>query len=540
MRVGRSPRHLDVDEILGDRDAVALVARYQGAMTVPTAPIAKKLRRLEAGEAPRVVDLFSGCGGMSLGFQAAGYEILAGIELEPVRARTHARNFHAHLGHAVEAVHGQARDVTQDEPHRVLLPLVGTPTPQVDVLVGGPPCQAYARVGRAKLREIAQHPDAYRNDPRGQLYAAYIRWVEALQPVAVVMENVPDILSYGGDNVAETIAESLDLLGYEARYTLLNAAFYGVPQTRERWYLLAIHRSLGRVPVFPAPVRHTDLPRGYVGTRSHALGWETMAEAQRPKHAQLLSAPGAALPRATSCRDALSDLPHVPEAMKARRGARDLSERLAYRSVPTTAFQELMRTWGGRESPKDVTAQVVRHLPRDWETFRRMPEGAYYPAAWAVAWTRFEESIAALARQGRAPLPESPAWINLRDEIVPPYDRTKFPNKWWKLQADLPSRTLMAHLSHDSYSHIHYDPVEARTISVREAARLQSFPDHFEFCGAMNAAFGQVGNAVPPLMARALAEGLAEQIGANHAGSAPVRTSTVRPSNTEAQCATSS
>ncbi len=82
--------------------------------------------------------------------------------------------------------------------------------------------------------------------------------------------------------------------------------------------------------------------------------------------------------------------------------------------------------------------------------------------------------------------------------MVPPYDPTKFPNKWRKLERDFPSRTLLAHLSHDTYSHIHYDSEQARTISVREAARLQSFPDGFEFCGAMNAAFGQIGNAVPP------------------------------------------
>lgn len=85
------------------------------------------------------------------------------------------------------------------------------------------------------------------------------------------------------------------------------------------------------------------------------------------------------------------------------------------------------------------------------------------------------------------------------------YDPSKFPNKWRKMEADLPARTLMAHLGKDSYSHIHYDSEQARTISVREAARLQSFPDGFRFCGTMNPAFRQIGNAVPPLLAKALA-----------------------------------
>src|SRR5205085_12012744 len=95
-----------------------------------------------------------------------------------------------------------------------------------------------------------------------------------------------------------------------------------------------------------------------------------------------------------------------------------------------------------------------------------------------------------------------------------PYDPTKFPNKWWKLYADRPVRTLMAHLGKDSYSHIHFDSEQARPITVREAARLQSFPDGFVFKGSMNPAFRQIGNAVPPLMAYALAQVMFAALGA--------------------------
>jgi len=94
----------------------------------------------------------------------------------------------------------------------------------------------------------------------------------------------------------------------------------------------------------------------------------------------------------------------------------------------------------------------------------------------------------------------------LREAIVPPYSAGKFPNKWRKMWSNQPARTLMAHLGKDGYSHIHYDSFQARTISVREAARLQSFPDGFAFCGTMNPAFRQIGNAVPPLIAKALAQ----------------------------------
>src|SRR5262245_21518233 len=96
--------------------------------------------------------------------------------------------------------------------------------------------------------------------------------------------------------------------------------------------------------------------------------------------------------------------------------------------------------------------------------------------------------------------------------MVPPYDPEKFPNKWWKLDPLKPSRTLTAHMGKDTYSHIHYDSNQRRTISVREAARLQSFPDGFVFAGAMNAAFRQIGNAVPPLLALAVAKILMSQL----------------------------
>jgi DNA (cytosine-5)-methyltransferase 1 len=106
----------------------------------------------------------------------------------------------------------------------------------------------------------------------------------------------------------------------------------------------------------------------------------------------------------------------------------------------------------------------------------------------------------------------SRAYLELRAGIVPPYDPDKFPNKWWKLDPSKPSRTLTAHMGKDTYSHIHYDSTQRRTVSVREAARLQSFPDGFVFAGAMNAAFRQIGNAVPPLLSLAVARILRSQL----------------------------
>ena len=165
-----------------------------------------------------------------------------------------------------------------------------------------------------------------------------------------------------------------------------------------------------------------------------------------------------------------------------------------------------MRSWPGFEAPEEgLRDHVIRYLPRDYPLFARLNPGDQYPEAWRHAMDMFEEALAEQRAQGRAIRKGSAEYERLRDAIVPPYDATKFPNKWRKMWRDQPARTLMAHLGKDSYSHIHYDSEQARTISVREAARLQSFPDGFVFCGTMNPAFRQIGNAVPPLIAKALA-----------------------------------
>src|SRR5690606_29305402 len=176
-------------------------------------------------------------------------------------------------------------------------------------------------------------------------------------------------------------------------------------------------------------------------------------------------------------------------------------------------YAKLMRSWPGFENDRGVYDHVIRYLPRDYAIFRRMNPGDQYPEAYRHALALFEEKLRRLESEGRRPKPGSPEYERLLAETVPPYDPDKFPNKWRKMEADKPARTLMAHLGKDSYSHIHYDSDQARTISVREAARLQSFPDGFIFCGTMNPAFRQIGNAVPPLLANALAHEILSALG---------------------------
>ena len=459
---------------------------------------------------------------MSLGFAREGFQIVGSVECDDLAALSHAINFHRNDEREMRERHRKARDITATAPKDLVADLQLGDTPAcVDVIVGGPPCQSYARVGRAKLREVNEHPKAFKIDPRGNLYLRYLEYVREFQPLALMMENVPDVLNNGGHNVAEEMCEALAEMGYVCRYTLLNAAYYGVPQMRERAFLVCYAEELGADVTFPAPTHWVKLPPGYEGTRAVALkniprqGPGLFGD-DEPTHCYV-TPPAASdrLPPAVTAEQAIGDLPHITLHLEGqlRRGARRFETYTPYPvGVEPTPFARTMREWPGFESPQGINDHVIRSLPRDYMLFRRMNPGDQYPQAHRHALNMLDEEIRRLARRGTVIKPDSPEYDELRERIVPPYDPTKFPNKWRKMERDMPARTLMAHIGKDTYSHIHYDSEQARTISVREAARLQSFPDGFIFAGTMNPAFRQIGNAVPPLMAAALARVIREAV----------------------------
>jgi DNA (cytosine-5)-methyltransferase 1 len=485
-------------------------------MKIDVAARQAKLGRLRDGGRPRVLELCSGCGGMALGMAAAGFDLVAHVEADDTAAASYALNFKAPAENYVEAW-ARARDMISSNPATLAMEigLQGEVVEQFDVLAAGLPCQAFARIGRSKLRSVTGDDDAFKNDPRAKLYQRFLQYVEAVQPSAIVIENVPDILNFGGHNVPEEICETLEALGYAARYTLLNAAFYGVPQMRERLFLIAIDASLGIAPGFPAPTHATKLPAGYAGARKVALRHVPREGARF--HPIPTAREG--LPVAVSVKAALSDLPrimeHFTDAPAMRR--RKINDALPYSCFTgLSAFAARMRNWPGLARTHNATnGHVVRLTPRDFRIFSRMRQGGDYPHACEVAQAIFEEQLAAASPR---PVAGSEAYEELRNQCVPPYDPGKFPNKWWKLNPQRPSRTLTAHMGKDTYSHIHWESAQKRTLSVREAARLQSFPDAFQFAGAMNAAFRQIGNAVPPLLAKAVASRLRRDL---MRGSAP-------------------
>lgn len=470
------------------------------------------------------MDLFAGCGGLSLGFVSAGFELAAAVESDYWAAQSHGANF-AHLsrGRNVEA-HFRSRDITKEDARSIFrdIGLDGRVDDQIDVLVGGPPCQAFARVGRAKLRHEArrrQEDDAdvaFLVDGRVNLWQRYLHYVRETKPLALVMENVPDILNHGGKNVAETIARHLQEEGYKARYSLLNASGFGVPQMRERMFLVAVHEELEADVLFPAPTHYFVLPGGYEGSRATARKLVSYSSDRDVAQAhRWIPDPSEkdGLPSATTARDALADLPPIfaLDLLKngeIRRGRKDPSEKVVYASgIPTTPWSKLMREWPKFGTNEHTTGHVIRYLPRDYKIFRVMEEGWQYPNIWQ--YVEAKRSALLNARWSGA--------AGVVDEEISswrlPYDPDKFPNKWWKLYGDKPVRTLMAHLGKDSYSHIHFDSEQARPISVREAARLQSFPDGFVLCGSMNPALKQIGNAVPSLLSYAIAMAIRQMLG---------------------------
>jgi len=471
----------------------------------------RKLARLRSGARPRALEICSGCGGLSLALRTAGIELSAHIEIDPEAAESYALNFAN--GRDLKGPWAQPRDM-QGISADGLVAEIGLPASAADsfeILAAGLPCQAFARIGRSKLRSISGgKEDAFQQDPRASLYRRFLKYVEDTQPLAIIIENVPDILNFGGHNVPEEICDHLEAAGYSTGYTLLNSAYFGVPQIRERLFIVAFARVLGEKPLFPEPTHFVELPSGYQGTRRVALKHVDQTSGRFHQ----LHEPSNTLKPAVGTRAALADLPRITEHVNDPRviRRRKLTDKLPYRESKKgpSEYARLMRTWDGFGSEAGTDGHLVRLTPRDFPIFEAMKLGADYPQARKLAEEMFEQALRRKRMTGIHK--NSAAYRDLRAEIVPPYDPEKFPNKWWKLDPAKPSRTLTAHMGKDTYSHIHYDSQQSRTISVREAARLQSFPDGFVFAGAMNAAFRQIGNAVPPLLGLPVARVVREQL----------------------------
>jgi DNA (cytosine-5)-methyltransferase 1 len=322
------------------------------------------------------------------------------------------------------------------------------------------------------------------------------------------MENVPGMLSVGGRNVADEAAADLADRGYRVGYAALIAVWYGVPHYLELLFFIRIHSDCGGHPSMPRATHFAALPSGYL--RPNAQWTAPLPFIQ---HSELPVDTAAARLPATTADDALGDLPPLTDHLSGWSGSSVSAVELPYPCRPHSGFARLMRSWPGLQAPDTVRDHIIRKTPRDYETFKRMQPGDRYPAALAIARARFHEELQLRRSVGSAPAPGTPEYVELERKFIPPYPEEIFVDKWRKLVPDQPSWTVPAHLSKDAYSHIHYDSDQARAISIREAARLQSFPDAFAFSGNMGERFRQVGNAVPPLLAWAVACAVLESLG---------------------------
>lgn len=448
---------------------------------------------------PTTLDLFAGAGGLSLGFAAAGFRCLGAVDRDERSMETFAGIF-AHDNPMIFAgAEGDIGAVGVDAIAEAVRKVRGSP----DVIIGGPPCQGFSRIGRAKYRSLRPEDEVDPNlDQKNNLYRFFLEAVERLRPAAFVMENVPGMLRLGGVDHVERIVQEARRLRYNVRCFMLNAADYGVPQARWRLFFVGLKRDLG-ISVVPEPP-----------LRTHDSGIPDLEGLEDPEHEFFI--PNRRVPMVThpeaavTVRDAIGDLPRFTAHLTGGPVPSPDDE------LPSVArlspYVEMLRAWPGCPSDANLTDHWYRvTMPeRDQPLFRAMPPGGRFPDVIDIANRRFVAALAALGSD--APTPGSPDYDRLRDRCVPPYRQDAFEDKWRKLDMSAPAWTVTAHLAKDGYSHIHYDGRQARTVTIREAARLQSFPDGVRFRGAATERFRQIGNAVPPVLARAVAAKLREQL----------------------------
>ena len=335
-----------------------------------------------------VLDLFCGAGGLSYGFECAGFDILLGIDNDAKALETFELN---HKGS--KSICGDITQITYEDHIKPLLD-----GKQIDVIIGGPPCQGMSLSGPREF-----------DDPRNKLYLSYIRLVKEIQPKAFVIENVPGLVGLFGGQIKDSIIEKFTEMGYHIEYKILCSSDYGVPQSRKRVV--------------------------FVGTKVGSFEYPAIN------------------PNVVTCSMALSDLPALEDEL-----GEEVSE---YATLPQNHYQQLMRRRSDvvlnhvAASHSDKVKKIIALVP-DGGNYKNLPEEYRKSRNFHVAWTRFAS------------------------------------NK--------PAPTIDT--GHRHHFHYKYN----RVPTVRECARLQSFPDDFKFLGNKTQQFRQVGNAVPPLMAQAIAE----------------------------------
>ncbi|WP_335949786.1 DNA cytosine methyltransferase [Salipiger bermudensis] len=376
------------------------------------------------------------------------------------------------------------------------------------ILIGGPPCQAYSLAGRSRNKGKADY--VLEHDARHYLYREYVRILERLRPAAFVMENVKGMLSskVDGGGIFHRVLDDLEAAGdgyrllplaspipadgsrANARNFLIRAEDHGVPQARHRVIILGIRTDLAGN--LPAGLTLLGGPQPSVTVDEAICGlWSLRSGLSRKDEADVWQE----TVREQAKRIAASEV--VPDEVRAIAQAivmaNDLPQlRQSGWRGETTGMPEHLRAWF--QDPKlkiNLHHDTRGHIPDDL--------GRYM---FSAAWTRVF---------GRAPkLTQFPAFLQ-------PEHRNRasgaFADRFRTQAADRPSTTVTSHISKDGHYFIHPDPKQCRSLTVREAARLQTFPDNYFFCGPRTKQYHQVGNAVPPYLAYQIGKALLGLIG---------------------------
>ena len=402
------------------------------------------------------VDLFSGAGGLSFGFQQAGFRVAFANDINSEFAYTYEKN-HPDTKVFRESI----EDLTASDVFRA----TGLRKNDIDVLIGGPPCQGFS----------INAPKRSQEDARNHLFQHYGRLVlEGLRPKVVLMENVPGMLSLEGGDFVRAIYDLFQGAGYRMRHMVLCAAHYGIPQ--ERWRLIFIGTLLKDVEItFPKPIHYAPVRANFTGGRD--LTWLRFIRNgdERPRLEGQLSLPyhetfRHQLRPFVPVIDAIGDLPRL--------AIRQGSEEMDYTSAPSTSYQRVMR----RNSIKLYNHSAGILSRENLERLRHIPEGG--------------------------------SWRDIPFELLPKgmkrARRSDHTRRYGRLDPNGLSGTIMTKCDPHWGSFFHWS--QDRALTVREAARIQSFPDTYRFYGSRVSQYAQVGNAVPPLLARVLADHIASTI----------------------------
>ncbi|PZW75570.1 DNA (cytosine-5)-methyltransferase 1 [Pseudomonas sp. 2848] len=444
-----------------------------------------------------LAEFFCGCGGTSRGFTRSGrFNVVLGNDVKAEALRTFAYN-HRNDDVPPVTIREDIRTLEISQIHNAMKER-GVQPGDLDCMIGGPPCQGFSQMRRVEHREKGKIVkfsgySKLAHDPRNDLVLRYLEVAEALRPKFLVIENVPQMLNHGFEGrlgkLSEIVIEMLEKdLGYKVEVAVLNAADYGVPQLRERAIFIASSIGAASLP----PATHADPSKPHLLAQGR-LPWVTVG-------------------------DAIRDLPS-PSDKTDEFGGMGLE---LYASAPS-AYAAAMRT---------STVFPYNHVTRSYKQailniIRKMRPGQTWDAESKRIRIDYEVAITKFASEQGISTVAAREVLEKSGQINPVFYKDYYWSAYTRLAWDAPALTITANanfLGSGRFSH----PEELRGITMREAARLQSFDDDFRFITSdnehldsarMGVGMDMIGEAVPPGLAQAIAQHLAAQLDAHRAGS---------------------